>query len=313
MPTLASLFEDNRESLQLQWIAGRSGSSYRFRDTSSNDVRAADLVGHLNLIHSTRIHVLGVPEVGYIERMDPARRLHYANELVGGHPLGLIVAEGRTVPPELLQVADQAGVPVFTSPLASAQVIDLLRIYLTRVLAPHCTMHGVFMDVLGMGVLISGESGLGKSELGLELISRGHGLVADDVVDFARVGPDSIEGRCPPLLANLLEVRGLGLLDIKAIFGETAVRRKMKLRLIVELRRRSATETMERLPLAGTSEEVLGLPVPKVVIPVAAGRNLAVLLEAAVRNTILRLRGIDTMSDFQSRQRQAMEGDDASA
>jgi HPr kinase/phosphorylase len=308
MATLASLFEDNREQLQLVWTAGRKAGNRRFRDTGLMDVRAADLVGHLNLIHPTRIHVLGVPEVAYVERMESTRRLHYATELVAGLPLGLIVAEGRSVPAELLRVADEAGIPVFTSPLASAQVIDLLRIYLTRVLAPHCTMHGVFMDVLGMGVLISGESGLGKSELGLELISRGHGLVADDVVDFARIAPDAIDGRCPPLLSNLLEVRGLGLLDIKAIFGETAVRRKMKLRLIVELRRRSATETMERLPLAGTTEEVLGLAIPKVVIPVAAGRNLAVLLEAAVRNTILRLRGIDTMADFQVRQRHAMEG-----
>ena len=275
-------------------------------------MRAADLIGHLNLIHSNRIHVLGEPEVGYIERMDPRRRLRYANELVAGQPLGLIVAEGRSVPEEVLQVADQAALPVFTTPLASAQVIDLLRIYLTRALAPHCAMHGVFMDVLGMGVLIAGESGLGKSELGLELISRGHGLVADDVVDFARIAPDAIEGRCPPLLANLLEVRGLGLLDIKAIFGETAVRRKMKLRLIVELRGR-ASDTMERLPLADATEEVLGLPIPKVVIPVAAGRNLAVLAEAAVRNAILKLRGIDTLAEFQSRQRQAMDGGEAPA
>jgi len=171
-------------------------------------------------------------------------------------------------------------------------------------------MHGVFMDVLGMGVLISGESSVGKSELGLELISRGHGLVADDVVDFSRVAPDTIEGRCPHLLANLLEVRGLGLLDIKAIFGETAVRRKMKLRLIVELRRYGGADTFERLPLEGQSEDVLGLPVRKVLIPVASGRNLAVLTEAAVRNTILQLRGIDTMRDFLQRQQQQMSADD---
>ena len=309
MASLASLFEDNRDLLRLEWIAGRGGAARKFREHGATDVAAADLVGHLNLIHPNRIHVLGVPEVGYVEKMEPARRMHYAAELVVGGPLGLIVAEGRRVPPELLQIADQASIPLFSSPLASAQVIDLLRIYLTRVLAPHCTMHGVFMDVLGMGVLIAGESGLGKSELALELISRGHGLVADDVVDFARIAPDAIEGRCPPLLANLLEVRGLGLLDIRSIFGETAVRRKMKLRLIVELMKRSAADSLERLPLAGTMQDVLGLAIHKVVIPVAAGRNLAVLLEAAVRNTILKLRGIDTLADFQARQRRAMEGD----
>jgi HPr kinase/phosphorylase len=307
MQTLHSLFEENREALGLRWICGESQALRSLPDTVAQTVQAAELVGHLNLIHPKRIHVLGAAEVGYIERMSIPRQLHFAHELAEGGLLGLIVAEGKSMPEPLLASADKAELPVFASPRPSAEVIDVLRIYLAKVLAPHCSMHGVFMDVLGMGVLIAGESGLGKSELALELISRGHGLVADDVVDFARVAPDQIEGRCPPLLANLLEVRGLGLLDIKAIFGETAVRRRMKLRLIVELMRRSAADTMERLPLAGTLQDVLGLPVHKVVIPVAAGRNLAVLLEAAVRNTILKLRGIDTMEDFLERQRRAMD------
>jgi HPr kinase/phosphorylase len=163
------------------------------------------------------------------------------------------------------------------------------------------------MDVLGLGVLISGESGLGKSELALELITRGHGLVADDIVDFSRIAPHAVEGRCPPLLQNLLEVRGLGLLDIRAIFGETSVRRKMRLRLIVQLVRRSAIDDYERLPLEALTQDILGLAIRKVVIPVAAGRNLAVLVEAAVRNTVLQLRGIDTMREFTERQRLAMQ------
>jgi HPr kinase/phosphorylase len=166
------------------------------------------------------------------------------------------------------------------------------------------------MDILGMGVLIMGDSGLGKSELGLELISRGHGLVADDAVDFARLGPDYIEGRCPPILRDLLEVRGLGLLDIRTIFGETAVRRRMKLRLIVQLVRRNDGE-FERLPIDGQSIDVLGFPIRSVKIQVAAGRNLAVLVEAAVRNTILQLRGIDTLKEFMERQRQLMASEDA--
>jgi HPr kinase/phosphorylase len=161
-----------------------------------------------------------------------------------------------------------------------------------------------------MGVLITGDSGLGKSELGLELISRGHGLVADDAVDFARLGPDYIEGRCPPILRDLLEVRGLGLLDIRTIFGETAVRRRMKLRLIVQLVRRNDGE-FERLPIDSQSIDVLGLPIRSVKIQVAAGRNLAVLVEAAVRNTILQLRGIDTLKEFMERQRQLMASEDS--
>ncbi len=307
MPTLQTLFDDNEQPLGFSWVAGRSGGTRQLKESSAAEVRAADIVGFLNLIHADRLHVMGTPEVQYMSRMDAARRAHYANDLIAGGALGLIVTQGLELPEDMIAVADRVGLAIFASPLAAGQIIDRLRLYLNKKLAAHCTMHGVFMDVLGMGVLIAGESGVGKSELGLELISRGHGLVADDVVDFARVELDAIEGHCPPLLANLLEVRGLGLLDIKAIFGETAVRRKMKLRLIVELRRQAAAALMERLPLAGTTEEVLGLPIHKVVIPVAAGRNLAVLLESAVRNTILKLRGIDTMADFVQRQRRAIE------
>ncbi|MBK9244429.1 MAG: HPr kinase/phosphorylase [Burkholderiales bacterium] len=307
MPTLQTLFDDNEQTLKFAWVAGRSGGLRTLAGATSAEVQAADIVGHLNLIHSDRLHVLGAPEVRFMVRMDSGRRAHYAHDLIAGGALGLIVAEGLQLPDDMVTVAEQVGLAIFSSPLAAGLVIDRLRVYLNKKLAAHCTMHGVFMDVLGMGVLIAGESGVGKSELGLELISRGHGLVADDVVDFARTEPDSIEGHCPPLLSNLLEVRGLGLLDIKAIFGETAVRRKMRLKLIVELRRQAAAALMERLPLAGTNEEVLGMPIHKVVIPVAAGRNLAVLLEAAVRNTILKLRGIDTMAEFVQRQRQAID------
>jgi len=310
MLNFEELFEDNEPALDLGWINGPKAGQKTLPDASGSSVQAAELVGHLNLIHPKRIHVLGRAEVDYIGRIPPGRREAVLRELIDGGPLGLIVGEGGHLPAELLGVATAAGLPMLSSSKDAAEIIDVLRIYLAKQLAPHCSMHGVFMDVYGMGVLISGQSGLGKSELALELISRGHGLVADDVVDFARTAPDVIEGRCPPLLANLLEVRGLGLLDIRAIFGETAVRRKMKLRLIVELMRRSAADSLERLPLAGTMQEVMNLPIHKVVIPVAAGRNLAVLLEAAVRNTILKLRGIDTMHDFQMRQRDAMDDEE---
>ncbi|HVG05861.1 MAG TPA: HPr(Ser) kinase/phosphatase [Burkholderiaceae bacterium] len=310
MPNFQSLFDANRESLQLQWLAGRTAAGKPLITPATANLASPDLVGFLNPIHPARLHVLGEAEVRYYSEMEPARWQHYAQELQLGGLIGLIIADDLTPPDALQSAAESAGLPLLRSPLPAATVIELLRIYFAKLLARHCTMHGVFMDVLGMGVLISGESSVGKSELGLELISRGHGLVADDVVDFSRVGPDTIEGRCPHLLANLLEVRGLGLLDIKAIFGETAVRRKMKLRLIVELRRYGGSDTFERLPLEGQSEEVLGLPIRKVLIPVASGRNLAVLTEAAVRNTILQLRGIDTMGDFLQRQQQHMSGDD---
>jgi HPr kinase/phosphorylase len=210
----------------------------------------------------------------------------------------------------MLAMCENAQIPMFATKDSSAFVIDVLRAYLSKHFADRVSMHGVFMDILGLGVLITGESGLGKSELGLELISRGNGLVADDAVDLFRINQTTIEGRCPELLQNLLEVRGIGLLDIRAIFGETAVRRKMRLKLIVHLVRKETLERdYDRIPFDPLTQDVAGIPVRKVVIQVVAGRNIAVLVEAAVRNTILQLRGIDTYQDFVDRQRKAMELD----
>ncbi len=303
--TIQQLYEQNHEAIQLEWVGGLSGGQ---RLVSGSGVSAADQVGHLNLIHPDRIHVFGRNEVSYYERLSPESRAYQIHELVDGNPPAIIVARGRTVPPELLAICDENDIPVFATPLPAGEVIDFLRIFFAKALAQRIIMHGVFMDVLGLGVLITGESGLGKSELGLELITREHGLVADDAVEFARIAPNVIEGRCPPLLQNMLEVRGLGLLDIKAIFGEAAMRRRKRLRLIVELTRNQDYDVnVERLQLPNLTQEVLGMQVRKVQIPVAAGRNLAVLIEAAVRNTILQLRGINTLEDFMERHRKAME------
>ncbi|MCO5106840.1 MAG: HPr(Ser) kinase/phosphatase [Burkholderiaceae bacterium] len=303
--TVRTLYEQNREQLQLRWLTGEAGAD---RDAAPGSTEPADLVGYLNLIHPNRIHVFGHAELAYTRRIGTARCAALDEDLVAGHPPAVIVADGLDPPADLLECASADGLPMLGTPLPAARVIEFLRVYLTKAIAKTCSMHGVLMDVLGMGVLISGESGLGKSELALELISRGHGLVADDVVEFARIAPHAIEGRCPPLLRDLLEVRGLGLLDIRTIFGETAVRRKMTLKLIVHLVRRSTMDdAYERLPLEALTEDVLGLAIPKVVIPVAAGRNLAVLTEAAVRSTILQLRGFDTTGEFLARQRKLIE------
>jgi HPr kinase/phosphorylase len=305
--SIQQLYEDNLTALKLSWLAGQNGKDRLiFGDAAS----AADQVGHLNLIHPGRIQVFGQQEVDYLLRISDNSRTAQTRELVAGEPPAFIIAQSLLAHPQIISVCNEKNIPLLTTSLPAAQVIDYLRVYLSKKLAIRVTMHGVFMDVLGVGVLITGESGLGKSELGLELISRNHGLIADDAVEFSRIAPNMIEGRCPALLQNLLEVRGLGLLDIRTIFGETAVRRKMRLKLIVHLvRRKTLEENYERLPLDQQTQEVLGLQIRKVVIPVEAGRNIAVLLEAAVRNTILQMRGIDTLAEFMDRQQQAMGGD----
>jgi len=304
-----ALFEAQRETLHWEWVAGHAHPERRFDDAAVRDAQsAADLVGYLNYVHPYRVQIVGHREVAYLSAASPEDQERRISRIVTLEPPVLITADGVAPPPRLVAMCDRAEIPLFVTAESAGQVIDVVRSYLAQHFAERTTRHGVFMDILGLGVLLTGESGLGKSELGLELISRGHGLVADDAVDLYKVSQSSLEGRCPELLANLLEVRGIGLLDIKAIFGETAVRRKMRLKLMVHLVRKETMEReFERLPYEPLYEDILGIAVRKVVIAVDAGRNLAVLVEAAVRNTILQLRGIDTYQEFIARHQKAME------
>jgi len=303
--SVARLHEDNREALALEWVAGRASAAAVRREAAA----AAALIGHLNLTHPYSVQVIGTYEAGLAARYDAARRRELAAKLIAAGPAAVVFADGVAPFPELVEAAEAAQTPVFATAVSAARVIEKLGRYLAKQLADTVERHGVMMDVLGVGVLITGDSGVGKSELALELISRGHGLVADDVVEISRIAPTTLEARCPPILKDFIEVRGLGLINIRAIYGETAVRPKMKLKLVAHLERPGGAAVTERLPLAELAEEILGVTVRKVVIPVAAGRNLAVLLEAAVRNYILQLRGIDSAAEFLARQKRAMSGE----
>jgi HPr kinase/phosphorylase len=304
-----ALFEEHRTALHWEWVAGHAHPERRFDEAAVRDARsAADLIGYLNYIHPYRVQIVGRREVAYLSEASDEVIERRVARIVALEPPMIIAADGQVPPNRLVAMCDRAEIPLFVTAESAGHVIDVVRAYLGHLFAERTTRHGVFMDILGLGVLLTGESGLGKSELGLELISRGHGLVADDAVDLFRISQTALDGRCPELLLNLLEVRGIGLLDIKAIFGETAVRRKMRLKLLVHLVRKETMEReFERLPYEPLFEDILGVPVRKVVIAVDAGRNLAVLVEAAVRNTVLQLRGIDTYAEFVRRHQNAMD------
>ncbi len=310
--SITQLFEDKKEKLGLTWLVGKEGGSYQLRD----DVIAQStqgMIGHLNFIHPNWIQVLSIAEIDYLTQLDSASLEAKMKQLVQSSTACIIIADGGVSPASISDIARATHTPLLCSTCSSLEIIWILRAYLGRVLAPSCSLHGVFLDVLGLGVMITGESGVGKSELALELISRGHGLVADDVVELRRVAPETLEGRCPPMLRDFLEVRGLGMLNIRTIFGETAVRPWKNMKLIVHLQNPSGADPnlLERLPISNLNENIMSVDIRKVIIPVAAGRNLAVLVEAAVRNYVLQLRGIDSTKDFIERHEQEMEKEQA--
>ncbi|ABB73391.1 Hpr(Ser) kinase/phosphatase [Nitrosospira multiformis ATCC 25196] len=302
------LFEEKRQKLGLTWEAGRDGGD-RSLDNEAIARSTQGMIGHLNFIHPNWIQVLSETEAEYLNALDPASLEQHMRRLAESDMLCIIVTAGACVPDSIKSLADSTRTPLFCTPYSSLEILWILRPYLGRVLAPSCSRHGVLLDVLGLGVMITGESSVGKSELALELVSRGHGLVADDVVELYRIAPETLEGRCPPMLRDFLEVRGLGMLNIRTIFGEAAVRRKKNMKLIVHLQKPNSADlnAMERLPINDVTENILDVNIRKVIIPVAAGRNLAVLVEAAVRNYVLQLRGIDSGQEFFARHQQELE------
>ncbi|MDO9101925.1 MAG: HPr(Ser) kinase/phosphatase [Candidatus Nitrotoga sp.] len=305
---IQQLFEDKQEQLALSWVAGANGAA-KILDSDLVSASNKGLIGHLNLIHPNWVQVLSETEVDHLQGLSTTGVTEALTQLERGGTLCLIVAGTEKIPQGLVLYANRTHTPLFRSPLPSVHLMWLVRHYIVKALAESTTRHGVFLDVLGVGVLVTGDSGIGKSELGLELITRGNGLVADDITELYRISPETLEGRCPELLRDFLEVRGLGVLNIRTMFGETAVRRKKSLKLIVHMQRplRGDLSHLERLPLTASHQEILGVKISTVSIPVMAGRNLAVLVEAAARNFVLQQRGIDSMQEFISRHEQQMQ------
>ena len=307
--TALDFFEAQSGPLKLKWIAGEAGKNRLLEPTTAKYPGMA-LVGHLNFVHPNRIQVIGEAEIAYLSRLDKSEYEGAIRNLFScDRTSAVIVANGRKITPELIAAAEQSSLGLFSSSLPSPVVIDHLQYYLTRALAPRITVHGVYMEVMGMGVLITGESGIGKSELALELLSRNHRLIADDAVEFVRVGPDVIVGQCPTLLSDYLEVRGLGILDVRLMFGETAVRHKKKLHLIVRLEtiQRQKMSKINRLESKQMTRAILDVEIPEVALFVGPGRNLAVLVETAIRAYILRMWGFDPLDDFMKRHQEHMK------
>ncbi len=305
---VTELFKQTRRKLKLKWIAGLAGG---FNTLTSQAVTKPSLalIGHLNFVHPNRVQVMGCAEMDYLRSLQTTDAERAIANLYSTDLAAVIVANGESVPDSLIAAADAHTTPLFSSPLRSPELMDILSHFLALAVADSVSLHGVFMEVQGFGALIKGDAAIGKSELALELISRGHRLIADDIVDFYRISPERLEGRCPSLLQDFLEVRGLGILNIRALFGDNSVKPTKPLDLIIQLvmADKLAPQLLDRLNIKAQLEEVLGVKIPKVQIPIAAGRNIAVLVEVAIRNHMLLLRGINATKQFTQRQQREMK------
>jgi HPr kinase/phosphorylase len=301
--SVQQLYDSHAKRLQLKWLTGEESAQHNIGNANAATPDGL-LVGYLNLIRPYRIQVLGKDELDYLNSLGENSRQDSLQRLFSQHPALLIFVDDIKVPDDIVQGANHNQVPVFTSALPGKNLIERLRHNLGTLISDKTTRHGVFMDVMGIGVLLTGPSGIGKSELALELINRGHRLIADDAPEFKRIGPNHLRGTCPELLTNFLEVRGLGLINIRAMFGDNALIRYKRLRLIVDLEPLTDEQikNIDRLGSTLRFNTIMDVEIPEVVIPVAPGRNIAVIVEAAVRNHVLAMNGYNAADDFMEQQ-----------
>jgi len=291
--SVARLFEDQREELQLEQLTESLASQ---REITVSDVNRPGmaLMGFLDNFLPERIQILAQTELTYLATLPPEGVREAIDRLFQFEMPLIIVCKGLEVPPYLVERANECQVPVLRTGQSTTPFIHSLTNYLDHMFAPQTTVHGSLVDVYGCGLLFTGRSGIGKSECALELVSRGHRLVADDIVELRPSGDGRVIGSAPERVRHYMEIRGLGLINIQDLFGVASTRRSKRVELVVQLERWDPTHKYDRVGLDETSYETLGIRVPMIRMPVAPGRNLAILVEVAARNQLLRNGGLNS-------------------
>ncbi|MFQ5703129.1 MAG: HPr(Ser) kinase/phosphatase [Gemmatimonadales bacterium] len=289
--TVGALFERKREKLELDSLTGKMGFD---RKITVPEVSSPGLVlaGFTERFLGARLHVLGETEIAYLRTLDTDARNRSLGTFLNFEMPCVFVTKAQAVPRELLKLAKQRGIPVFRSRLKTSEFYRGITPYLIEAFAPMTTVHGSLADVFGVGLLFTGESGIGKSECVLDLVERGHRLVADDAVHVMRRGADVLIGRSDDVSHKYMEIRGVGIVDVSAMFGVRAVRRQKRIEVVVELRRWDSTLDVDRTGLDRKTTTILGVELPLVIVPLNPGKNITVVSEVVALNHLLHFSGV---------------------
>jgi HPr kinase/phosphorylase len=305
--TVQELKEDTLYGLELEVISGTRGLSKKIYNPRIQKLGLV-ITGHMVYLHPHRVQILGNIEISYLRSLPETESKKIIKELCKNNVVCFIVTRNLKVPEYFLVAAEEKDIPILRTKLVTSVFIDRIMNLLEERLAPSTTVHGVLIDVLGIGALIVGRPGIGKSENALELVMRGHRLVVDDAVYVKKIGAIDLYGEAPDMIRNLLEIRGIGIVDIRQLFGVSALIDKKKIDLVIELFDWDNSVECERIGLKEDKYKLLGIDLPYVKIPISSGKNVSAIVELACRNHILRKQGINTAIELEKKVLRSMEG-----
>ena len=302
---VGALLDDKKFDLRLSLVSGKQGLSRRI---SSPRIQKPGLVlaGFTEYLHKERLQVFGNTEMSYLSTLPRERAIAVLKSFFAQDVACLVVTKGLDVPPEMVAAAEEAGVPLLRTSHLSSNFIESIQNYLEDILTAQTSMHGVLLDVFGVGILLLGKSGIGKSEIALDLVMRGHRLVADDIVDVKRRSPDAVQGAGSEIIKHHMEIRGLGIINIKDLFGVASIRERKKIEIVLELVEWDPHVEYDRLGVEEKKFRILDVEIPMLIVPVRPGRNMTTIVEVAARNHLLKLQGHHSAREFQERLNRAI-------
>ncbi|MDQ6950766.1 MAG: HPr(Ser) kinase/phosphatase [Mariprofundales bacterium] len=304
--TMEQILRLERNTMGLRLVCGEKGL-YRYIDHPRIQKPSLAFAGFLKHLHDYRLQVIGQTELDYLDTLPEARQHEVVNAAFSLRLAGVVITNGTEPPPVIRLAAEATDIPLMVTTMDSDSFMTNMSLFLAHQLAPSTYQHGVYLDIFGLGVLLLGESGIGKSEIGLELLARGHRLIADDMVELVHEGADILVGRSPEALRDHMEIRGMGILNVRLLFGAASLTRTKRLSLVVELIPWDAISEEDRLLSHDDQIMLHGIELPRTRLPIRPGRSMAILVEVATRNQLLKLNGMNSNEMFAEQLQQRIQ------